>query len=103
MGSGFDKPIYMGFHLAELQLFVTQHKLETLLSLSCVLAPGFFLVIASPVVFCLSAVSLSSALDCPLDESSLAGGFLLHSSSNVLVLYWSFFGTVLSRPVIPLR
>jgi hypothetical protein len=58
MGSGFDKAIYLDVHLAELQLFGTPHKVETLSSLSCILAPGSFLVIPSPAVFCLSAVSV---------------------------------------------
>jgi hypothetical protein len=36
----------------------TPHKLKTSSSLSCNPAPGLFLVIPSPVVFCLSAVSV---------------------------------------------
>jgi hypothetical protein len=66
------------------------HKLKALSSLSCVLAPGFFLVIPSPAVFCLSAVSQympSSVipcsvllLSCLVDESSL----VCKSSSNPL-------------------
>jgi hypothetical protein len=47
MGSGFDNSIYLDLHIAELQLFVTQSYTT----------PGFSLVIPSPVVFCLSAVS----------------------------------------------
>jgi hypothetical protein len=57
VGSGFGKSIYLDFHLEELQLFVTPHKLDTLFSLSCIPALGFFLEILSPVVFCLSAAS----------------------------------------------
>jgi hypothetical protein len=68
MGSRFGNSIYLDRHLAKLQLFVTPQKLDTLSSLSYIPAPGFLLVIPSPAVF---SMSLSSSLDCPVDESSL--------------------------------
>jgi hypothetical protein len=42
VGIGFGNSIYLDFHLAELQLFVTPHELETLSCVSRIPAPGFF-------------------------------------------------------------
>jgi hypothetical protein len=75
--------IYLDFHLAQLQSFMTPHKLETLSSLSYIPAPGFFLLIPSPAV--LSQLYLSSALDCSVDESSL------HWEANHPTLFAPFF------------
>jgi hypothetical protein len=64
------------------------HKLQTLSSLSCILAPGFFLVIPSPAAFCLSAVSVFyTGLSHRWILTSLAGKSTftgLQSSSNPL-------------------
>jgi hypothetical protein len=58
---------------------LTPRKLKTLSSLSCILAPGFFLVIPSRMVFSLSQYILSSSV----------------VPFSVLVLYWPSFSTVL--------
>jgi hypothetical protein len=62
---------------------LTQHKLETLFFLSCIPAPGIFLVIPSPAV--------SSALDCPVDESSLhwQANPPTHRTNPQFSLHWS--------------
>jgi hypothetical protein len=55
MGSGLDEEIYLTLTLQSynyLSYNLTPHKLKTLFSLSCVLAPGFLLVIFSFVVVC---------------------------------------------------
>jgi hypothetical protein len=70
MGSGLDNPIYLDFHLAELQFFVTPHAFETLFSLSCIPAPGFFF---SP--------------DCPVDQCS-ANIFHLRHTKLKFDSYW---------------
>jgi hypothetical protein len=62
------------------------HKLETLSSLSYILAPGFFLVIPSPAIFCLSAVYqhvfLSHSLLC--SRSGLSRRQILNLPSRCL-------------------
>jgi hypothetical protein len=50
MSSGLDEAIYLTFTRRSynyLLLNLTPHKLKTLFSLSCILAPAFFLVIPS--------------------------------------------------------
>jgi hypothetical protein len=93
MGSGFGKAIYLTFTRRSYNYSLhnlTPHELKTLSSLSCILAPGYFLVIPSPAVFCLSAVSQylysfctgpRPVLSCLLTDECL---LVLQSSSNPL-------------------
>jgi hypothetical protein len=59
--SGFGNSIYLTFTLRSYNYLLqnlTPPKLKTVSSLSCVLAPGFFLVIPSPLVLCLPSSDL---------------------------------------------
>jgi hypothetical protein len=72
MGSGFDNSIYLDFHQAELQLFITPHKLETFIF--SVLDFGSWILLSNSFSCCILSVCLlylSPSLDCPVGESSL--------------------------------
>jgi hypothetical protein len=95
MGSGLDEAIYWTFARRSYNYLLhnlTPHKRKTLSSLSCILAPEFFLVTPSLVVFCLQQYLSICFLQSSLALSCTAQPW---QTNTVLVLYSTGFSPVL--------